>query len=218
MGGLLPNWQHFHDPFYAVHKPLQMGPVWMEARIQTGQPIQDRIWLDNPPWSSYPACIAVKCAQLQSAQAAENYLRRLREAVMLEGRNIADDAILTTIAWELMQMHPSVFDAQQFEQQLRSGAGQEAFRQDIQQARFHHIGRFPTLIVRGNNEKQLMLVGYRPYDALLEAIQQVAPGIRPSQKATDKEKYSNYWKRLTDRELNEAQPGVPIQSVSNDPS
>ncbi|WP_460964302.1 DsbA family oxidoreductase [Spirosoma litoris] len=204
MGGLIPNWQHFHDPFYAVDKPLQMGPVWMEARIRTGQPIQDRIWLDNPPASSYPACMAVKCAQLQSAQAAEYYLRRLREAVMLEGRNIAQHTVLVDLAWELTQLHPSIFNAQLFEEHIATGAGQDSFRDDIQQVRFQRINRFPTLIIQGATGQKVMLVGYRPYDVLLEAIRQVAPDCHPIQKSTDRETYMNYWRQLTNRELDEA--------------
>src|SRR4051812_29789560 len=86
MTGLLPSWQNFNDPLYSVSRPQQMGPVWMEAAKVSGMPIYDRIWVEDPPASSYPACIAVKSVQLQSTTAAARYLRMLREAAMMQGK------------------------------------------------------------------------------------------------------------------------------------
>src|SRR5438128_964944 len=94
MTGLLPGWKNYSDPVYSVSKPMQMGPVWLEASETSGMPIYDRIWVEDPPASSYPACIAVKSMQLQSQTAAVKYLRRLRETVMLQGENIAKQTIL----------------------------------------------------------------------------------------------------------------------------
>src|SRR4051794_21017197 len=73
MGGLLPGWKNFHDAVNAVTKPVQMGPVWMHAAQVSGMPIQHNLWVKDPPASSYPACMAVKCAGLQSAEAEDMY-------------------------------------------------------------------------------------------------------------------------------------------------
>src|SRR5512143_835188 len=94
MGGMIPDWSRYSDPVNAVSRPLQMAPQWFEVRHVTGMPIDERIWFEDPPASSHPACIAVKAAELQSSEAAELYLRRLREAVMLDRRNIARREIL----------------------------------------------------------------------------------------------------------------------------
>ncbi|HET7361869.1 MAG TPA: DsbA family protein, partial [Salinimicrobium sp.] len=32
MGGLLKDWEHFNDKMNDIHKPSQMGPLWMEAK------------------------------------------------------------------------------------------------------------------------------------------------------------------------------------------
>ena len=98
MGGLLPSWKHFSDAANSVSRPAQMGPIWMEATHISGMPIQNTIWITNPPASSYLACIAVKCAGLQSAEAEAQYLRLLREAVMLKGENIDKQSVLIKIA------------------------------------------------------------------------------------------------------------------------
>ena len=69
MGGLLPSWKNFADPLNSVSRPVQMGPIWMESSHITGMPLESSIWIHNPPKSSYPACIGIKAAGLQSALA-----------------------------------------------------------------------------------------------------------------------------------------------------
>jgi putative protein-disulfide isomerase len=101
MAGMLPSWDAYHDTLNAVTRPVQMGPVWMHARQMSGVPINDRIWITDPPASSYPACIAVKCAEMQSRMLGEKYLYKLREAVMMNGQNIAKTEVLQSIATTL---------------------------------------------------------------------------------------------------------------------
>src|ERR1044072_7891663 len=53
MGGLLPAWDSYDDTVNNVTRPIQMGPVWMHAAQVSGMPIQTRIWMNDPPASSY---------------------------------------------------------------------------------------------------------------------------------------------------------------------
>jgi len=64
MGGMIPDWKNYADPVSSVSNPLQMGPVWMHASQVTKTPMHYGIWHEDPPYSSYPACIAVKSASL----------------------------------------------------------------------------------------------------------------------------------------------------------
>lgn len=204
MGGLLPSWNSYNDPINAVSRPLQMGPVWMEAKYVSGMPIADRIWFDDPPASSYPACIAVKCAQLQSAEAGELYLRCIREAVMLEGSNIAKQEVLIEEAEKLAQAAPLTFDAARFTHDLQQEAAREDFRADLQRVRYHNIGRFPTLTLQKPSQAGVMLVGYRPYSVLLDALSAVAPELKPVRHAPDAQAYTSFWGRATEREISVA--------------
>ncbi|WP_224996738.1 DsbA family protein [Cesiribacter sp. SM1] len=204
MAGLLPSWKNFSDPLYSVNRPLQMGPVWMEAQQMSGQPMHDRIWGDDPPQSSYPACIAVKCASLQSAEAEEAYLRRLREAIMLEGKNIAKEQILFEQARQLAAEQEDLLDAEQLLQDYHKGKGQQAFREDLQKMRYGNISRFPTLILRKKGEQAFMITGYRPYAVLLDALRQVDPTLSPAQQANDADTYASYWGSTTEKETEEA--------------
>src|SRR4051812_11157078 len=177
MTGLLPSWRNFNDPLFSVSRPQQMGPVWMEAGKTSGMPVHDKLWVQDPPASSYPACIAVKSVELQSATAANKYLRMLREATMLHGKNIAKQPVLIDVAKRLAKEYPGIVDLDQFVNDLTNDNGLEAFRLDWQETQNRNIGRTPTLIMRGQNKPAIIVTGYRPYSVLLEAVEQVAPGI-----------------------------------------
>lgn len=203
MSGLLPSWKNYNDPMYSVSRPMQMGPVWLEASTTSGMPINDRIWVEDPPASSYPACIAVKCAELQSPFAGVVYLRLLREAVMLEGKNIAHQQVLTVIAKNLESNYPGLLDIEKFVADLTNDKGIDAFRTDWQEVQNRNINRFPTLIIRGLNKAPIMLTGYRPYTALVDAIKQISPTIEPFREAHSVDEYKQYWGSLTRREIEE---------------
>lgn len=203
MGGLIPNWNHYNDPMNNVSRPIQMGPVWMEAKHLSGMPMDSLLWHNNPPESSYPACLAVKCAARQSPDAAELYLRKTREAVMINGRNIGKQEILIEIGNVLGKEAPEIFDAKRFISDLRQNAGLEGFREDMQKALYHKISRFPTLTISKGNEPGVMIVGYRPYDALVTALEQVAPGIKPTHAQATAEEYEAFWGKVLPREMEE---------------
>jgi predicted DsbA family dithiol-disulfide isomerase len=203
MGGLIPSWKNFNDTANFVSRPIQMGPVWMEASHNSGMKIESSIWAEDPPASSYPACIAVKCASGQSFEAGEKYLRMLREAVMLHKKNIARVEVLTEIAGELSQLIHG-FDVQKFKDYLSNDNGLEAFRKDLQEVQNLNISRFPSLIIRKPNQPSLILTGYRPYPVLLEAMKQIAPGLKKVRECTDAEAYRKFWSSVTEREISEA--------------
>ncbi|MCW3108236.1 MAG: DsbA oxidoreductase, partial [Segetibacter sp.] len=152
--------------------------------------------------SSYPACIAVKTAQLQSQAAAVKYLRCLREATMLQGKNIAKQEVLMQVAEKLISDYPGLLNLNQFITDLTSDCGLEAFRPDWQETQNRNITRTPTLILRSPN-KAIMLTGYRPYSVLLEAIKQVAPAIEPSVNPISIDAYKRFWGSITEREIAE---------------
>jgi putative protein-disulfide isomerase len=168
MGGLLPSWKHFTDGVSAIQKPVQMGPEWMHARVMSGAAIDDRIWVTDPPASSFPACIAVKCAELQSAATGAGYFYLLQEAVMAKSLNIAKTDILLALAMELSVRHPE-FDKQRFKEDLFGTAGKEAFRKDLQECRYLGIRRMPTILFRSSNKGAVLLSGYQSYESLEKA-------------------------------------------------
>jgi putative protein-disulfide isomerase len=212
LGGMIPDWQSFNDPLHSVHRPAQMGPSWYEVRHLTGMPIDEMIWLQDPPASSYPACVAVKAAGRQGAAVEEAYLRRLREAVMLERRNVARREVLVELFDELAG-EPG--EPLRFRRDIVGNEALEAFREDLKDAGYRNIGRFPAFVLRGAAGRAVLLVGYRPYPVLREALAAVAPDLSPSRTASDPVAYALHWGSITAAEVAEA-VGRPAGEVARD--
>ena len=200
MGGLIPTWKNYNDSINSVTRPLQMGPVWMHAKELSGMPVEHNIWMRDPPSSSYPACIAVKAAGLQSKEAEENLLRLLREAVMIDGANIAKQEVIFSVAEKLANIDQE-FDAETFQEDFKGDNAVESFRKDLQEVQMKNISRFPTLIIKNQNNKAILVSGYRPYSFLIKAIKQL--GDISELETINTEDYKQYWPSLTHRELQE---------------
>lgn len=203
LGGMIPDWASFSDPLNDVGSPAQMGPHWYHVRRRTGVPLDERIWVDDPPASSYPASVAVKAAELQGPTAAEAYLRRIREALFLERRNVARQELLEDIAWETADdpCRGFAWDPGRFVRDLRSPAATAAFREDVQDARYREIGRFPALILRPARGRAILLMGSRPYDALVRAVAHLDPDVAPVRAVDDIPDYVRFWGRVTAYEI-----------------
>ncbi|RYF90207.1 MAG: DsbA family protein [Chitinophagaceae bacterium] len=164
MCGLIPDWKHFVDPVNSVQRPAQMGPVWMHAQAVSGATFDSTIWFRDPPSSSYPACIAVKCVELQDALYVPTFLNLLRKAGMSNAINISKQDELIKLARELKHSFP-LFDHNVFKQDLVNGRGREAFRADLSEVQSRGINRFPSLLIRSDKEP-VLLTGYRSLEQL----------------------------------------------------
>jgi putative protein-disulfide isomerase len=164
MAGLLPSWGSFHDSLHSISKPIHMGPEWMQASKVSGVDIDDRIWIEDPPVSSFPACIAVKSAEQQSAEFGHAYLCLAREAVMTRRKNIARLDVLMKIAYELAGERPD-FDVKIFRDDM-DGRGRDAFKVDWKDTKYFGIRRLPTLVVEGGGQPGVVLSGRRSYEEL----------------------------------------------------
>ncbi len=202
-GGLLPAWTNYNDAINSVTRPLQMGPLWMHAQEVSGMPVDATIWKTDPPASSYPSCIAVKCAALQSAEAGERYLRMVREAVMMEAKNISQQQVLIDIATAFATKNICQFDIEKFKADLINGNGREAFRKDLQEKQLSNIDRFPTLVIKSSSHHGIIVTGYRPYDILHEAVLHVCPTLPKTNGDVTESKYISFWGNLTKREVEE---------------
>jgi putative protein-disulfide isomerase len=102
---------------------------WLEVSALTRMPFDPRIWTENPPASSYPACMAVKAAAEQGPEVAYRYLRRLREGLMLGRRKLdhADSLVA--------EAGPAGLDVESFRVDLGSHAITEAFAADLDEVR-----------------------------------------------------------------------------------
>ena len=199
MGGLLSDWKKFNDQMNDVARPAQLGPLWMQARNMSGQPIEENIWISNPVDTSFLACMAVKAAALQSRVAEEAMLRKLREAVMMHQRNIGELEVILEIAEDLDQKQ--ILKKDKFRNDLFSDGVSKSFKEDLNKTKSGGVTRFPTLLIT-YKARTYQITGYRPFCELKKTFLLMEPDL-DLDREIDKEEYLNSWESLTDRELEE---------------
>lgn len=112
----------------AFEHPQAELHAWLQMSAASGMPVDGRLWLDAPPKSSYPACLAVKAAAEQRLDGP--YLRRVREALFVEGRRADNPDALVALASDVGGMN-----VDRFRVDLQSNAIVEAFGSDLDTAR-----------------------------------------------------------------------------------
>jgi predicted DsbA family dithiol-disulfide isomerase len=138
---------------------------WLEHADRSGMPFDPRLWTEGPIRSTYPACMAVKAAAEQGAEAAGRYLRALREGLMCLRRKLdAKEALVE-------EARGAGLDVGRFRIDLDSHAIVEAFGADLEATRAH--SRELPFFVVGEEER---VCG--PADDLRAAL--VQAGAQPS--------------------------------------
>lgn len=131
-------------------QPVETARHVLDASAAGGMPVDARLWLEDPPRSSHPACLAVVAAGEQGM--AGPALRRIREGLMLGRRRLDTPDALT----DALRGLPGL-DAARLRRDLDSSAVLERFGADLERVRSaapeHHnaAGRvpFPSFEVEG---------------------------------------------------------------------
>jgi predicted DsbA family dithiol-disulfide isomerase len=165
--------REFGDAGALVAESLQAGD-------RSLMPVDPRLWLQAPPRSSYPACIAVKAAADQGDPAP--YLRRLREGLLCRRRKLDTSDALVEEARML-----SAMDLERFRIDLGSHAILEAFAADLERAAAaspeHHFADanrpvLPSLEFIGPGGEVHGVYGFSGYEQLHTAA--IAAGAQPT--------------------------------------
>lgn len=98
---------------------------WVEDAAEIEMPMDPLLWRDGPISSTYPACIAVKAAAEQGADAEARYLRVLREGLMCFRRKLDS---LEPLAEEARR---AGLDVERFRVDASSHSMLEAFGADL---------------------------------------------------------------------------------------
>lgn len=171
MGGLVEEFDTFRDRANGITEPRDVAPHWDEASEHHGMPVDSAVWREDPPQSSYPANIAYKAAEMQNADLAHAYLRRLREAVTVERQNIARESVLVELAGDVG------FDADAFRERFQSEEARKRFEADRRFVRRSRATAFPSFRIDGNGE-QTWISGFQPFDAFRDALHQIRPALQ----------------------------------------
>jgi protein-disulfide isomerase-like protein with CxxC motif len=147
-GGLLQNWNGFSDAGNGIRHPADVALHWEEVAKHSGQPINPRVWLDDPLDSSWPACLA--CLAVRSLEPSRElpYLRLLREAVFLDARNIAREDILAELAERVG------IDRMRFMARLKGEETALSFQRDRELMHSSGMRGFPSMLfIRGQQTR-----------------------------------------------------------------
>jgi predicted DsbA family dithiol-disulfide isomerase len=169
MGGLLPGWDGFNGG--GISKPSDVATHWDEMSLHYKMPIIGDVWLEDPLASSYPPSIAFKAAELQDKQRAHALMRRMREMVFLEKRNIARQEVINEAAAQVG------LDPMRLESDMK-GAGDALFRADLALARASGVRGFPTMILSNAEGQRQVVYGARSYEQMVQALKLLAPELK----------------------------------------
>lgn len=176
MGGLVEDIREFYDPFNDIGGEnwyRQVAEHWLEASRGHGMPVDERIWYDikNEFRSTYPASIAYKAAELQDADLAKRFLRRMREAAAAERQAIHRPEVQAALAREVGLDHRRLI------KDIESGRAEKAFRRDLFECRSRGITGFPTFLLRSrDSDKEVLLRGYQPFEVFELAFRELVGG------------------------------------------
>jgi putative protein-disulfide isomerase len=125
----------------------------MDAAAESGMPADPRVFMRNPPSSTHPAGLAISAVADQADPA--RFIRRLREAILLEGRRMDSAPALLDAARETGGL-----DLGRLEVDFGSAATLERFAADLERGR----GVTTPAIAFGDDR----IEGFGPYERLRE--------------------------------------------------
>lgn len=163
LGGLIRDFDDFHDAANDIREPEDVAPHWVEAAEQHGMPVDVGVWEEDPPRSTHPACIATRAAGLQDPRLGFRFLRRLREVTATERRNIAKRSTLIEVG-ETVGV-----DIDRFREALEDGRAERAFREDLSRMQRRGVRGFPTFELEVDGDARI-LGTYQPFDRLEHAL------------------------------------------------
>ncbi|TLZ72053.1 MAG: DsbA family protein [Methanobacteriota archaeon] len=142
----------------AEHHRMPMDPAAMMDTIEDFR-------------STWPACEAVKAAELQGVPVGRRYLRRLREAALVEGQAIHRRAVQEKLASEVG------LRVRDFMLALADGTARRAFEADLETCRAHGVTGFPTFEC-GTGDVSLRIEGWQPWEAIDDTLRKMDPSLK----------------------------------------
>lgn len=194
MGGMITSLEWEVGEPYVSARARQIARYWLQVSKKVGMPIDPAMWRHNAPESTWPANIAFKAAQFQDLALADRYLRRIREAALLEGRNVGQYPVLLELAAEV-GLQPGLMEGA-----IESGKAKEAFFEDVREGHRGGVSGFPTVFIRFDG-KQEKLEGWKPYAEYEQAVERVTQGRLRRQPQPDELAFLQQHERATTHEV-----------------
>ena len=172
MGGLLEKWGDGPvDPANGISGPADVAGHWREVGELTRMPIDGSLMIDNPVQSSFPPSRVYKVIQKNyNNELAFEYLRRAREALFAFNRNISDPSVMIDIVNHLG------LDGEAIIKEAEQPSGHQLLNEDFSLARNLGARGFPSIIMVNEENKGIKIVGSRPLEYYVGALEQILNG------------------------------------------
>jgi len=163
--------------------------AWVHESVEmTGMPVVPDYFWRSKVSSTYPGCLAFKAAQLQSAEKADRYFRRMMEAFQVEGRPATQE--------EYARLAAEVgLDGERLRRDVKTAAVQKAFEEDMHAMHESHAN-FLSLVVRNRAGKAVAKGQTFTAAPFEEIVDRLAPGL-PKRIPSDILEYVEHHRGLT---------------------
>ena len=162
----------------------------------TGMPLRLDATKRDRPGSTYPACIAVHALRLLAPEKEATYLRLLREAAYLDGRNVSRAEVAADVAGAIG------VDAAEFREALASGEPEREFRTRLSGLQALGLHGYPTVLVTWR-DKTARLAGFQSLPALMSAVESVSGTMHAAREPPPLEELVPPGERVATREIAE---------------
>lgn len=143
----------------------------------TGMPLRLDASRRDPPQSTYPACVHVAAMRLVRPELGDAYLRRLREAVYLDARNVSRPEVAADVAASLRVPEDEFLEA------LASGEPEREFRETLGLLQAQGLHAYPTLVLR-TRERTARVEGFQSLPALLGILERLGVDLEEAEPPT----------------------------------
>jgi len=193
MGGLLPDWSYNSG---GISKPSDVAHHWDEVSHHYDMPIDGDVWLEDPLHSSYPPSIAFKAAQLQNPEKAIYFLRKIREMVFLQKKNITqwvhlEDAA-QSVGLDIVRLKMDY-----------EGEAQTQFANDLELGQKLGVRGFPSMFFIADSGNQEFVYGNKPYSTYENALKKVHALVQKKVIDHQWQNLFSHYPSLTTREFSE---------------
>lgn len=146
-----------------------LAKQWERTASRLGMSCDGDLWFENPISSPYIASLAVKAAEFQGRKAAARFLRKIREFVFLDKKNICEKQVLLECA-KLADL-----DVNEFEKDLHSERTLKAYQCDLKISTEMDVNEYPSLIFFSENveEAGIKVSGIVSFEVYVQVMNEI---------------------------------------------
>ncbi len=155
---------------YELFRAMMADHLRQSAR-SVGMPFAiDELFMGDPEeLVSLPLSLAYSAMVMTDERYAEAYLRRMRECVFAEARNLASVDAQVQLASEFP------IDVEQFRANREGEEVAQVLQEGVDECKLYSVTAFPTLLME-YGERRAAIHGYHGYDELRQVITQLTEG------------------------------------------